>query len=146
MIFNQDFKDFVKLLTENKVEYLIVGGYAVGVHGYPRYTGDLDIWINNSDENAKRILKCVNDFGFSSYNLKLTDFTKDGRIVQLGYPPIRIDIINLVDGVKFSECYKNKKIVKIDDLDVNFIGYDDLIKNKKATSRPRDIDDIQNLI
>lgn len=145
MIFNQDFKEFVELLIKNRVEYLIVGGYAVGVHGYPRYTGDLDIWINNSDENSKRILKCVNDFGFSSYNLKLTDFTKDGSIIQLGYPPIRIDIINQVDGVKFSECFTNKKIVKVDNLQVNFIGYDDLIKNKKATSRPRDIDDIQNL-
>lgn len=145
MIFNQDFKEFVELLIKNRVEYLIVGGYAVGVHGYPRYTGDLDIWINNSDENSKRIIKCVNDFGFSSYNLKLTDFTKDGSIIQLGYPPIRIDILNQVDGVKFSECDKNKKIVKIDDLEVNFIGYDDLIKNKKAISRPRDIDDIQNL-
>jgi predicted nucleotidyltransferase len=145
MNFNPDFKEFVKLLTENKVEYLIVGGYAVGVHGYPRYTGDLDVWINNSDENANRILKCVNDFGFSSYNLKLTDFTSEGSIIQLGYPPIRIDIINQIDGVKFSECFTAKKIVTIDNLQVNFIGYDDLIKNKKATSRPRDIDDIQNL-
>lgn len=145
MIFNKDFKEFVELLIKNKVEYLIVGGYAVGVHGYPRFTGDLDIWINKSDENAKRILNCINEFGFSSYNLTLSDFTRDGSIIQLGYPPVRIDIINHVDGVEFSECYKNKKIVLVSNLEIYFIGYDDLIKNKKATSRPRDIDDIENL-
>ena len=145
MILNQDFKEFVKLLTENKVEYLIVGGYAVGVHGYPRYTGDLDIWINNTTENAKRVLRCVEDFGFSSYNLSVSDFTKQGNIIQLGYPPIRIDIINQVDGVNFSDCYTNKKEVKADDINLYFIGYDDLLKNKKTTSRPRDIDDIENL-
>lgn len=145
MILNQDFKDFVKLLTENKVEYLIVGGYAVGFHGYPRYTGDLDIWINNTTENAQRTLKCVEDFGFESYNLSVADFTKQGNIIQLGYPPVRIDIINQVDGVNFAECFRNKKEVMVDDLNLFFIGYDDLLKNKKKTSRPRDIDDIENL-
>jgi hypothetical protein len=145
MILNPDFKEFVKLLIENKVEYLIVGGYAVGVHGYPRYTGDLDIWINSTTENAKRAQVCVKDFGFSSYNLSVADFTKPGNIVQLGYPPVRIDIINQVDGVTFDECFKNKKDVTADDLTLYFIGYDDLLKNKKKTSRPRDIDDIENL-
>ena len=145
MILNPDFKDFVRLLTENKVEYLIVGGYAVGVHGYPRYTGDLDIWINSTTENAKSVLKCVEDFGFASYRLSVSDFTKPGNIIQLGYPPVRIDIINLVDGVNFAECYKNKKDVTADDITLYFIGYDDLLKNKKKTSRPRDIDDIENL-
>jgi hypothetical protein len=145
MILNPDFKEFVKLLIENKVEYLIVGGYAVGVHGYPRYTGDLDIWINSTTENAKRAQVCVKDFGFSSYNLSVADFTKPGNIVQLGYAPVRIDIINQVDGVTFDECFKNKKDVTADDLTLYFIGYDDLLKNKKKTSRPRDIDDIENL-
>ena len=145
MILNPDFKEFVKLLIENKVEYLIVGGYAVGVHGYPRYTGDLDIWINSTTENAKRAQVCVKDFGFSSYNLSVADFTKPGNIVQLGYPPVRIDIINQVDGVTFDEGFKNKKDVTADDLTLYFIGYDDLLKNKKKTSRPRDIDDIENL-
>jgi len=145
MILNPDFKDFVKLLTENKVEYLIVGGYAVGIHGYPRYTGDLDIWINDTTENARLVLKCVEDFGFASYNLAVSDFTKPGNIIQLGYPPVRIDIINQADGVNFDECYKNKKDVTADDITLYFIGYDDLLKNKKTTSRPRDIDDIENL-
>jgi hypothetical protein len=145
MILNPDFKEFVKLLTENKVEYLIVGGYAVGIHGYPRYTGDLDIWINITTENAKRVLRCVEDFGFSSYTLSISNFTKQGNIIQLGYPPVRIDIINQVDGVNFAECFKNKKVLKANDIMLYFIGYDDLLKNKKTTSRPRDIDDIENL-
>jgi predicted nucleotidyltransferase len=145
MIFNPDFREFVKLLIKNKVEYLIVGGYAVGIHGYPRYTGDLDIWINNTEENAQRILKCVEDFGFSSYNLSVADFTKEGNIIQLGYPPVRIDIINQVDGVNFSECFKNKKEITVEGLTLNFIGYEDLLKNKRKSSRPRDIDDIENL-
>ena len=145
MILNPDFKEFVKLLIENKVEYLIVGGYAVGIHGYPRYTGDLDIWINNTNENARRILKCVNEFGFSSYNLSVSDFTKQGNIIQLGYPPVRIDIINQVDGVNFGECFKNKKEIMTENITLYFIGYDDLLKNKKKTSRSRDIDDIENL-
>jgi len=145
MNFNPDFKEFVKLLTENKVEYLIVGGYAVGIHGYVRYTGDLDIWIKNTPENSTRVLKCVEDFGFSSYKLTVSDFTKKGNIIQLGYPPIRIDIINQVDGVSFEDCFANKKEVQLEDLTLYFIGYDDLLKNKKTTSRPRDIDDIENL-
>ena len=145
MILNPDFKEFVKLLIENKVEYLIVGGYAVGIHGYPRYTGDLDIWINNTTENAQRTLNCVKSFGFSSYNLSVSDFTKQGNIIQLGYPPVRIDIINQVDGVDFTKCFKNKKDVNVEDLTLYFIGYEDLLTNKRKTARPRDIDDIENL-
>lgn len=83
-MFSQDFKEFVKLLIYHNAEYLIVGGYAVGVHGHPRYTGDLDIWLNPTQENAERILACVNEFGFASFGLKSEDFTKEGNIVQLG--------------------------------------------------------------
>ena len=89
-MFSQDFKEFVALLIEKKAEYLIVGGYAVGVHGHPRYTGDLDIWLNPSPKNAKLILECVNEFGFSSYGLSELDFTKEGNVVQLGYPPNQV--------------------------------------------------------
>lgn len=142
---SQDFREFVELLIKNKAEYLIVGGYAVGIHGHPRYTGDLDIWLNPSSENAKKILQTVNEFGFSSYKLTETDFTKEGNVVQLGYPPLRIDLLTQIDGVTFDECYKNKIEVEIDDLSVNFIGYWDLLKNKKATGRPKDVDDIDNL-
>ncbi|MBA2498663.1 MAG: nucleotidyltransferase [Chitinophagaceae bacterium] len=144
-MFSQDFREFIELLIKHKAEYLIVGGYAVGVHGHPRYTGDLDIWLNPSSENAELILKSVNEFGFSSYGLKQSDFTKPGNVIQLGYPPFRIDLLTEIDGVTFNECYKNRKVVTIDNLVVNFIGFDDLLKNKKQSGRLRDIDDIDNL-
>jgi predicted nucleotidyltransferase len=144
-MFSQDFKEFVALLIKNKVEYLIVGGYAVGIHGHPRYTGDLDIWLNPTAENANKILNCVNEFGFSSFNLTVNDFLKSGNVIQLGYPPLRIDLLSQIDGVTFEVCFENRKEVQIEDLTVNFIGYSDLLKNKKVSGRPRDIDDIENL-
>ena len=144
-MFSQDFKEFVELLIKNKVEYLIVGGYAVGIHGHPRYTGDLDIWLNTTPENANKILKCVNEFGFSSYGLTQSDFTKENNIIQLGYPPLRIDLLTQIDGVTFNNCFENRKEVEIEGLVVNFIGYRDLLSNKKHSGRPRDIDDIDNL-
>jgi hypothetical protein len=144
-MFSQDFREFVELLIKHKVDYLIVGGYAVGIHGYPRYTGDLDIWLNNTPENADKILKVVNEFGFSSYGLTATDFTKPENIIQLGYPPLRIDLLTHIDGVSFDECFPNRKEVVIESLTVNFISYHDLLKNKKASGRNRDKDDIENL-
>ncbi|MBK6731591.1 MAG: hypothetical protein IPG60_11755 [Bacteroidetes bacterium] len=142
---SQDFREFVELLIKYNAEYLIVGGYAVGIHGHPRYTGDLDIWLNPSPNNAEIILKCVNEFGFSSYGLSQSDFTKQGNVIQLGYPPLRIDLLTEIDGVSFEECYKNRKVVTIDNLNIHFIGYQDLLKNKKASGRLRDLDDIENL-
>jgi predicted nucleotidyltransferase len=142
---SRDFKEFVELLIKNKAEYLVVGGYAVAIHGYPRYTGDLDIWLNPTPENAKSILRAVNEFGFSSFNLTESDFTKPGNVIQLGYPPLRIDLLTEVDGVTFEECFINRKEVQMDNVVVNFIGYEDLIKNKKESGRLRDIDDIENL-
>ncbi|MDP1727328.1 MAG: hypothetical protein Q8M15_11135 [Bacteroidota bacterium] len=144
-MFSKDFKEFVALLIKNKAEYLIVGGYAVGIHGHPRYTGDLDIWLNPTNENSIRILSTVNEFGFSSYGLTVSDFTKAGNVVQLGYPPLRIDLLTQIDGVTFEECYKNRIEIEIEGLMVNFIGYDDLLKNKRESGRLRDLDDIDNL-
>lgn len=144
-MFSQDFKEFIELLIKNRAEYLIVGGYAVGIHGHPRYTGDLDVWLNPTQQNAELILKSVNEFGFSSFELKLEDFTKPGNVIQLGYPPLRIDLLTEIDGVTFKECFDNRKEVTIDGLEVNFIGYEDLLKNKKESGRPRDMDDIDNL-
>jgi hypothetical protein len=144
-MFSQDFREFVELLIKHQVEYLIVGGYAVGIHGHPRYTGDLDIWLNPSTINAQKIILCVNEFGFSSFKLKVEDFTKEGNIIQLGYPPLRIDLLTEIDGVTFEECYDNKKVIDIEGLQVNFIGYWDLLKNKKVSGRHKDLDDIENL-
>ena len=142
---SRDFKEFVELLIKNKAEYLIVGGYAVAIHGYPRYTGDLDIWLNPTPENAKSIVKTVNEFGFSSFDLTESDFTKPGNVIQLGYPPLRIDLLTELDGVSFNECFINRKEVEMENLIVNFIGYEDLLKNKRESGRLRDMDDIENL-
>ena len=144
-MFSQDFKEFVELLIKHQTEYLIVGGYAVGIHGHPRYTGDLDIWLNPTQENAEKVLRCVNEFGFGSVGLKLNDFTKEGNVIQLGYPPLRIDLITEIDGVTFNLCYKNRKEVEIEGIIVNFIGYWDLLENKKHSGRHKDLDDIDNL-
>jgi hypothetical protein len=144
-MFSKDFREFVALLIKHKVEYLIVGGYAVGIHGYPRYTGDLDIWLNTTEENAARVLKAVNEFGFSSFNLTIEDLMKEGNVIQLGYPPLRIDLLNQIDGVAFIECYANKKVIEIDKLEINFISYADLLKNKRASNRPQDAADLDNL-
>ncbi len=142
---SQDFKEFVELLNNHNVDYLIVGGYAVGIHGHPRYTGDLDIWLNPTPINAEKVLNCVNKFGFGSFNLTISDFIIPGNIIQLGYPPLRIDLLTEIDGVKFDECFENKKIVEIDELQVNFISYNDLIKNKLKSGRHKDLDDVENL-
>ena len=104
MTLAQDFEDFVKLLNKHKVAYMVVGGYALAFHGKPRHTGDLDIWINISEENAKRMLQVLKDFGMSSLGFQKEDFLKPGYVTQIGYPPLRIDILNNIDGVEFSEA------------------------------------------
>ena len=144
-MFSKDFKEFIELLIKNEAEYLIVGGYAVAIHGYPRFTGDLDIWIKRTQTNAEKILKTLHDFGFSFSNLSKEDFIEEDSVVQLGNPPLRIDLLTQIDGVVFEECLANKKVVNIEGLQVNFIGYDDLRKNKAATGRLRDQTDLENL-
>jgi len=142
---SKDFKEFVALLKEHDAEYMIVGGYAVGVHGYPRYTGDLDIWLNPTPENAQRVLAALNDFGFGGLNISLEDLTKENNVIQLGQPPLRIDLLMSIDGVTFSECWADRKQETFDGLRMNFIGYHDLVRNKRASGRHRDLDDIENM-
>ena len=105
MVLNPDFKEFFQLLNANEVHYLIIGGYAVAFHGYPRYTKDIDIWIWIDQENAQRVVKTLQDFGFESLGLKIEDFLEGGTIIQLGYAPNRIDLIMGAPGVVFEECY-----------------------------------------
>jgi hypothetical protein len=142
----KDFSEFLGLLNENRVEYLVVGGYAVAFHGYPRYTGDLDIWFNPTDVNVEKLLRVLSIFGFGSLNIRKSDLLTLGNIIQLGYPPIRIDLLNDPDGVEFSGCYSRKEEMITDEgLLIVYIGLPDLIENKKASGRFRDLDDIQNL-
>ncbi len=142
---SKDFKEFVGLLKDHDVEYMIVGGYAVGVHGYPRFTGDLDIWLNPVAANAELVLRALRDFGFGGLNITLQDLMKENNVIQLGQPPLRIDLLTTIDGVHFAECFANRKEVTFDGLHMNFIGYHDLVKNKKASGRHRDLDDVENM-
>lgn len=142
---NQDFKEFIQSLNDNAVRYLLVGGYAVALHGYPRYTKDLDVWVESTTENAARIIKALQLFGFGSLDLKESDFTTPDQVVQLGYPPNRIDMLTSLSGVEFSECYDSRVIEKIDGVHVSFIDLENLKKNKKATGRHQDLADVENL-
>lgn len=141
----EEFKEFAKLLNDQKVEYLLVGGYAVVLYGYVRYTGDIDFWINPTEENANRIVEVLDRFGFGSLNLTIKDFTKDDQIIQLGYPPNRIDIITSVTGLTFTECYPKRNSFPIEGVEVQTISLEDLKKNKKASGRYKDLDDLENL-
>ena len=144
-VLNQDFKEFIKSLNDNGVEYLVVDGYAVAFHGHPRYTKDLDIWIQVSPENAARLVKAIEQFGFESLGLKEEDFLVKGQVIQLGYPPNRIDVIGSADGIDFAECYPLRVQVNIDGIQVDFIDLENLKKNKQSSGRLQDLADLENL-
>ena len=140
-----DFIDFVKLCNEYEVMYLVIGGYAVSVHGYPRYTKDFDICIKISEINAEKMVNVLKDFGLGSLELSKDDFLKKDFITQLGYEPLRIDILNDLDGVPFEQAWLNKRVVDFEGTKINFIGYHELLQVKKKAGRPQDIADISKL-
>jgi hypothetical protein len=142
---SKDFKEFIELLNEHKVRYLVVGGYAVAFHGHPRYTKDLDVWIDLSPENADNVIKALEEFGFGSLGLKPEDFLESDQIIQLGYPPNRIDILTTLKKLKFEDCYKARVEVEIQGLKINFIDLENLKQNKRATGRPQDLADAESL-
>lgn len=144
-IFGPDFKEFVELLNQHKVKYLVTGGYAVGIYGHPRYTGDIDFWVESSEENGEKLVQVFEDFGLKSFGVRVKDFTKPDQIIQIGYPPFRIDLLTSIDGVVFKEAYSRRNVINLDNMPVNFIGLEDLKKNKKAAGRGKDLDDLQNL-
>lgn len=142
---SKDFKEFIELLNDNRVKYLVVGGYAVAFHGHPRYTRDMDIWIELSPDNSDKILDALKEFGFGSLGLKPDDFLESNQVVQLGYPPNRIDILTTLKDLNFDDCYKTKVEVKIQGLRIDFIDIENLKKNKRATGRAQDLADAENL-
>lgn len=110
-MWSQDFKGFVGLLSAFGVEYLVVGGYAVGVHGYPRYTGDFDVWVSTDPANAQRLVEVLERFGFAGMGISALDFTRDERVLQLGQPPFRIDLLTSIDGVRFEQAYPRRLVI-----------------------------------
>lgn len=143
---SKDFKEFIGLLNLHKVKFIIVGGYAVGFHGYIRATGDIDIWIDPTVDNAQNLLKALSDFGFGTLSgISIDDFIKDNSVVQLGYPPFRIDLMTSVSGVTFDQCYSKKENTMIDEIKVPFIDLESLKINKASTNRKKDLGDLENL-
>ena len=142
---DKDFNEFVALFIRNEVRFLIVGGYALAAHGLPRATGDLDTWVWASSENANKIVTSLNEFGFSQVGLTSGDFDHPDSVIQLGYPPHRIDILTSIDGVDFSDAWNRRVSIEIDGQEIPFIGRDDLIVNKRAAGRPQDQADVARL-
>jgi len=145
MIFEQDFIDFVEFLNKYEVKYMVVGAYALSFHGRPRHTGDLDLWIKPDNENARKMIKVISEFGFGQLGLNEDDFLRENYVTQLGYPPLRIDILNSISGVDFDEAYDLRLETEIDNLKISFISVNDLIRNKQAVGRPKDLGDIEAL-
>jgi hypothetical protein len=145
MEIRNDFKELLELFNKHKVEYLVVGGYALAFHGAPRVTGDIDLFVRPTSDNAERILLALDEFGFGSLSLSKDDFTTPGMVVQLGVPPVRIDIITRVSGVSWEKADAGKIAGRYGDTLTFFIGREDFIANKKATGRKRDAADLEAL-
>jgi hypothetical protein len=139
---SKDFEELLASLSVREVRALIVGGYAFAFHAKPRYTKDIDIWIEPTPENVERLLQALADFGFGSLGLTVDDFTEPGQFVQLGYPPNRIDLLTAIEGVSFEEAWAGRVEDFFGKEKVSFLGKGELIRNKKAVGRPQDLADL----
>jgi predicted nucleotidyltransferase len=140
-----DFKEFLQLLNSQRVKYLLIGGYAVGYHGYPRATADMDIWIAIHPQNAKKVVAALKEFGFDVPELSVELFLKENQIIRMGVPPVKIDIATTISGVTFAECYAERVVDILDGVKVNIISLKHLKANKKASGRHKDLNDLENL-
>jgi hypothetical protein len=141
----KDYEELLKLFNKYKVKYCIIGAYAVAFYAVPRYTKDIGVFIEAAPRNAKKIVKAINEFGFSSLNLKEKDFSEPGKTIQLGYEPLRIDFVTGIDGCTFEQVWKNRKKGIYGKEIVSFISLKDLIKNKKSSKRKQDDADLEIL-
>jgi hypothetical protein len=140
-----DFKEFLKLFNVHQVEYMVIGGYAVAYHGYPRATADLDLWVAMHPRNAGKVVAALKEFGFDMPDLTSDLFLKESQIVRMGVPPVRIEIATTISGVTFDECYAERVIDLLDDVQVNLISLNHLRMNKRASGRYIDLNDLENL-
>lgn len=145
MEIQQDFKELLELFNGHSVEYVIVGAYALAYHGSPRFTGDIDIFVRPSHDNAAKVISALDHFGFGSLNLTIDDFQKPDSFVQLGVPPVRIDIITSLTGLTWEEADKGKQRGLYGKLPVFFLGREQYIVNKRATGRKKDLADLEAL-
>jgi hypothetical protein len=139
---NPDFKEMLSCLKDERVEFLVVGAYALAAHGFPRATGDLDIWVRNDPENAHRIMRALHKFGAPATELSPEDFTSTDLVVQFGVEPCRIDLLTGISGVEFEEAWHSRVSIELDDLEISIISKNDLLTNKIATGRDKDQGDI----
>jgi hypothetical protein len=142
---NEDYREMLQILLGNEVRFLVVGAYALGAHGYPRATGDFDIWVEPSPDNSKRIYTSLAEFGAPLSDISESTFSEEGLIFQIGVAPRRIDIITSIDGVEFTDAYQHRENIDLEDLTIPFLSKDDLIKNKRATGRAKDALDVDYL-
>ena len=140
-----EFRDLLKLLNAHDVKYLIIGGYAVAYHGYPRTTGDIDIWVERSEKNANRTVEALKAFGFDLPELRTSLFKKEETLVRMGYPPLRVEIMTSISGVEFEKCYENRIDDELGGVIASVIGLSCLKQNKLATGRLRDLSDLEYL-
>ena len=147
-LLHEDFLDFIKSLNSNGVEYMIVGGYAVILHGYPRTTGDLDIWVNKTEENYDRLVNALSEFQMPVFDMTRENFLRNPHfdVFAFGRSPVSIEILNAVKGLEFEKAYTNAISIEIDDGPTIFLSRSDLLTAKRAANRPRDINDIENLL
>lgn len=145
MPLSKDLREFVALLNSNGVEYLVVGAFAVAFYGIARYTADLDLLVRPSQENAGRIMKVLSQFGFGALDVRAGDFELFDKVIQLGVRPNRIDLLTSISGLSFEECWVSRKPAQLDGIAVNFIGLEQLIRNKECTGRARDLGDVEEL-
>lgn len=141
----KDFREFIELLNSESVKYVIVGGYAVAFHGHPRFTGDIDFFVEPSADNAARLRRVMQSFGFGATGLMESDFSVKDQVIQLGIPPVRIDVLTGISGVSFEDAWASRVQSTLDNLSVNFIGKAALIKNKEAAGRTKDAADSEEM-
>ncbi|MFN3189539.1 MAG: nucleotidyltransferase [Aureliella sp.] len=145
MLFNPDFKDMLLALSDANIDFLLVGAYAVAAHGHPRATGDLDIWVRPDSDTAPKVYRVLAEFGAPLHDLTIDDLARPGMVFQIGVEPSRIDILTAISGVEFDHAWANRLAIEVDDIQLSVIGRADLIVNKRACGRPKDIADAETL-
>jgi hypothetical protein len=145
MPLNKDWREFIELLNSNGVDYLVVGALAVAFHGFPRYTGDLDLLVRPTEDNAERVLRALSEFGFGKLGIQAADLSSPGVVVQLGVVPNRIDLLTAISGVSFEEAWATHSEAELEGIATHFIGRGALIRNKEQTGRAKDLGDAEEL-
>ena len=141
----QDFREFLRLLNSHQVEYLLIGGYAVGYHGYPRTTADMDIWVAIHPENAQRLVDVLREFGFEIPELSPSLFLRANQVIRMGVPPMRIELLTSISGVEFATCYASRVVDTVNEVEISVISLDQLRANKRASGRHKDLADLEHL-